>query len=270
MKTVLVTGAGSGLGRAVALTLAAQGHIVYAGCQIRPQITDLKIDAEPLEDRLRPFRLDLTRRDDVAEAAAMAYNEEVDVLFNNAGIIEAGPLVEQAMAEVREVFETNVFGTLDLTQAIIARAFLPRRKGRVVFMSSVSGLVPVVWVGAYAASKHALEAIAATLRLELAACGIDVAVINPEMLDTGFDARAVEAHVHRYGHSPAFTGGERPVARLAQAHSAADVIEEICSVILGDDLAYRTVLPAEGRLEIHGRQAAVWAWSSTPTGPRLS
>lgn len=264
MKTILVTGAGSGLGRATALTLAAQGHIVYAGCQIRPQITDLAIDAEPLEDRLRPFRLDLTRDGDILDAATLCANEQVDVLFNNAGIIEAGPLLEQAMAEVREVFEINVFRTLDLTQAVVARAFLPARQGRVVFMSSISGLVPVPWVGAYSASKHAIEAIAGTLRLELAASRIEVAVIEPELLDTGFDRRAVEAHVDRYGYSPAFTGGEKPLARLDQAHRAADVIEEICSVVLGDDLTYRTLLPAEGRSEAHGRQSAMWSWSSTP------
>lgn len=262
MKTVLVTGAGSGLGRAVALTLAAQGHSVLAGCQIRPQITDLLRDAETLDDRIKPFRLDLTREDDLAMATALAMTEQVDVLFNNAGTIEAGPLAEVDLDLVREVFEVNVFRTLDLTQRVLTTAMLPTRAGRIVFMSSVGGLLPVPLVGAYTASKHALEAIAATLRLEQADAGIEVAVINPELLDTGFDARAFDAHFE----TGLYRGPDHDaaVAHLSKAHDPVDVIDDICAVVVGDRPAYRTVVPTDARAEVHGRQAATWAWSSGP------
>jgi len=166
-KTVLVTGAGSGFGKGVALGLARSGHNVIAGAQIWPQVTELRNAAELEGVRLTVVKLDVLEAID----RQRAFQHEIDVLFNNAGIMEAGPVAEIPIALVRRVFETNVFAALEVAQGF-ARQMIRRGSGKIVWTSSVVGLVKVPWVAAYAASKHAVEALCASMREELKPYGI--------------------------------------------------------------------------------------------------
>jgi NAD(P)-dependent dehydrogenase (short-subunit alcohol dehydrogenase family) len=182
MATVLITGAGSGLNKGAAFELSKRGFDVIACVENYPQLRALEVEAEDLELPLRIEKLDVTREGDRKRAASL----EVDILVNGAGILEGGALVDIPSDNLRWQFEVNLFGPLFLTQAI-ARKMAARRAGRIVFMSSVVGILTGPFVGAYAASKHAIEAVAETMAMELQEFGVEVAVINPGPFLTGFN-----------------------------------------------------------------------------------
>ena len=181
---ICITGAGSGLGRGAALGLARLGCNVLAAVQYPQQVTELRAFAEQNKLSLRVERIDLLKASDRAFLAG----QDIDVLVNNAGLSETGPIAEQPLELVREVFETNVFASLALTQAVV-RAMVSRGKGRVIFVSSITGLMAIPYVGAYSASKHALEAIAAAMQAELAPHGVQVLTFQPGPYKTGFNDR---------------------------------------------------------------------------------
>ena len=158
-RSVLVTGAATGFGRGVALGLARRGHRVWAGCQIWPQVWELRQVAATEGLEIEVIKLDVLNEIDRTKA----FDLDVDVLFNNAGIMESGPMVEIPLTVVRSVFETNVFAALELAQGF-GRKMVRRGAGRIVWTSSVAGLVKVPFDGAYAASKHAVEGICSALR----------------------------------------------------------------------------------------------------------
>ena len=187
-KTVLITGAGSGFGKGVALGLARLGHEVIAGCHIWPQVTDLRSEAAHEALTLRVIKLDVLSEIDRRHALAL----EFDTLFNNAGIMESGPVAELPMEVVRSSFETNVFAALAMAQGA-ARKFIKARVGRIVWTSSVAGLVGVSWDGAYSASKFAVEGFCLAMREELKPYGIEVATVNPGPYRTGFNDTGMEA-----------------------------------------------------------------------------
>lgn len=116
-----------------------------------PQVWELRHAAKAAGIEMQVIKLDVLNEIDRANAL----NIEIDVLFNNAGIMESGPIVEIPMSVFRSVFETNVFAALELAQGF-ARAMVSRKSGRIVWTSSVAGLVKVPFDGAYAASKHAV------------------------------------------------------------------------------------------------------------------
>jgi hypothetical protein len=178
----MITGAGSGLNNGAALELAKRGCDVIACVEIYPQARSLEIQAKALGVDLRIEKIDVTKEGDRRRAASW----DVDVLVNGAGIIEGGAVVDIPPENVRRQFEVNVFGPLQLTQGI-ARKMIARRRGRIIFMSSVVGILSGPFVGAYGASKHAIEAIAETMAMELQEFGVEVAVINPGPYLTGFN-----------------------------------------------------------------------------------
>lgn len=188
MKTVLVTGAATGFGRGVTLGLAKRGFNVIAGCQIWPQVTELRTLAKEENLDIKVIKLDVLNKIDCSHA----YQFEIDILFNNAGIMESGPVIELPMEIVRSVFETNVFAALELTQNF-AKQMVRRRSGKIIRTSSVAGLVKVPWDGAYSASKFAVEGFCAAMREELEPYGVKVATINPGAYRTGFNDTGMEA-----------------------------------------------------------------------------
>jgi short-subunit dehydrogenase len=173
--------------------LAQQGHDVIAGVQIWPQATALRRKVETLGlKNLRVEKLDLLHPYDVQNAL----NWDIDTLVNNAAIAESGPISEIPMELLRRMFEGNFFAPLELTQKFVRRLVDEGRPGKVVFISSIGGLISIPYGGPYAATKHALEAIAGSMQAELAPFGIKVQVINPGGYLTGFNETEAESSSH--------------------------------------------------------------------------
>jgi NAD(P)-dependent dehydrogenase (short-subunit alcohol dehydrogenase family) len=187
MKTVLITGAGSGFGHEVAMRMAEKGFHVIAAVEIYAQIQPLKREAAARKVRLQVEKLDVTDSGD--RRKALSWN--VEILVNNAGLLEGGSVLDIPALNMRREFEINVIGPLLLTQGI-AKQMVKRGKGRIVWVSSREGLNVNPFTGIYAASKHAVEAIAETMSLELQEFGIEVATINPGPFLTGFNDRGFE------------------------------------------------------------------------------
>jgi len=183
MKTVLITGAGSGFGRGAAIALAERGHDVIAAVYAADELTELAAK----HPELTVVQLDITDPDAVASVDQW----EIDVLLNNAGLGQTGPLSRIPLDLVRRVFEVNVFGTLAITQRV-ATQMKARRSGRILIVSSVAGLLAGPGSGPYSMSKHALQAMGSALRAELAPFGVDVALINPGPFATGFNDRMAD------------------------------------------------------------------------------
>jgi short-subunit dehydrogenase len=170
MKTVLITGCSSGYGLETARHFHAQGWNVIATMRT-PQPGLL-----PQADRMRVLSLDVTSAGSIA-AAVMAAGP-IDVLVNNAGIGMFGAFEATPMATTREVFETNTFGVMAMTQAVLPQ-FRERRTGTVVNVTSSATLTPMPLVAVYTASKWAIEAFTASLALELEAFDVRVKLVEP-------------------------------------------------------------------------------------------
>ena len=179
-KTVLVTGASSGIGRASALALAAAGFRVRAG--VRDEADAKSLEAEGAAT-LSPVMLDVTRSEDIERVTReLAGDGGLHGLVNNAGIYLGGPLELMEPGEIRATFEVNVVGLLLLTRACLP--MLRESGGRIVNISSISGLVAMPGASVYAASKHAVEAATNSLRNELSPFGIRVVAVEPGAIDT--------------------------------------------------------------------------------------
>ena len=201
---------------------------------------------------LRVVKLDVLNEIDRANALTL----EIDTLFNNAGVMESGPIVEIPMSVFRSVFETNVFAALELAQGF-ARQMVRRGSGRIVWTSSVAGLVKVPFDGAYAASKHAVEGICSAMHEELKPYGVEVVTVNPGAYRTGFNDTGMESMDQWWGH------GERvvehwPVRELDKQHDPAEMIEAIIGVIEAEHPPYRTVRPESAEAMVRREQDEVW------------
>jgi NAD(P)-dependent dehydrogenase (short-subunit alcohol dehydrogenase family) len=177
MPTVLVTGASRGIGRATALRLANAGWDVRAGVRSEADGALLASEAEGVT----PVVLDITDADQVA-ALDDVLPDRVDAVINNAGVVVAAPVEALGLDDLRAQLEVNVVGQVAVTQAVLPRLRVAR--GRVIFVSSISGRVSAPFMGAYSASKYALEALADALRLELRPWGVAVSLIEPGAIDT--------------------------------------------------------------------------------------
>lgn len=182
-RFVLITGCSTGIGAACAVDLDRAGWRVFAGVRSEDDARRLRAQASP---RLETVAVEMTDGASLRAAAervgAAAGEAGLAGLVNNAGIIVPGPLELVPPAELRRQFEVNVVGHVALIQA--ALPLLRRGRGRIVLMSSISGRIAPPYMGAYAASKHAIEAIADALRLELRTWGIRVSVVEPDSTDT--------------------------------------------------------------------------------------
>ncbi len=187
-KAILITGAESGFGRGAALALAHLGHHVIAGT-LNQASAELMSSEHP---NITGRKLDITNEEDTATLRDL----HVDVLLNNAGRGQLGPIADVPMDLVRQVFEVNVFGTIQVTQAVLA-GMKERRAGRVITVSSIAGVASGTLSGPYAMTKHALEAMCRSLRLEMEPYGIEVCKLNPGPYATGFNDAMVEGVEHQ-------------------------------------------------------------------------
>ena len=183
-KTILITGAGTGIGRDAAFALAARGHRVIATTFDDAQSVELRTAAARLGHALEVFKLDIT----VASDRERILPLELDVLINNAAVGESGSLAEVDMDRVRRAFEVNVFATLELTQLAL-RGMIARRRGSILLVSSIAGRMPMPFLMPYSMTKFALSAAGAGLRAELDQLGanVHVALIEPGAIHTGFN-----------------------------------------------------------------------------------
>ena len=176
-RTVLVTGAGRGIGCAIAVRLARSGWQVYAG--VRNDVAAKALAAQ--SDLITPVELDVTVPEHLT-GLDRVLPERLDALVNNAGIAVAGPIETLSRADMHYQLEVNLIGPLAVTRAVLPR--LRRARGRVVFISSINGRVSFPFTGMYNASKYATEAVADCLRVELRPFGVQVGLIEPGVIDT--------------------------------------------------------------------------------------
>jgi NAD(P)-dependent dehydrogenase (short-subunit alcohol dehydrogenase family) len=178
MPSVLVTGAGRGIGEAIALRLAGAGWTVLAGVRNASRGDRLAVQ----DGHITPVLLDVTNETHIA-ALAERLPDRLDALVNNAGIGVLGPVEAVSISDFRRQFEVNLFGQVAVTQAVLPQ--IRAASGRIIFISSTGGRAPVLMEGAYCASKFAVEGIADVLRGELRPWHIDVSVVEPGPTDTG-------------------------------------------------------------------------------------
>lgn len=177
-KSVVVTGASSGIGQGCALHLERLGWRVFAGVRSEASAAALRSQASA---RLTPLLLDVTDQAGIAQAVQTVSQALGDVgldgLINNAGSVVGGPLEFLPIAQLRQQLEVNVIGQIAVTQAFMP--LLRAGRGRIVNIGSIAGRSAIPLLGPYAASKHAIEALSDTLRMELLPFGLEVCLIEP-------------------------------------------------------------------------------------------
>ena len=241
MKTVLITGCSSGYGLETARYFEAQGWNVIATMRTARE------DVLPRSERLRVLALDVTKPASIA--AALDASGPIDALVNNAGIGLFGAFEATPMATAREVFETNTFGVMAVTQAVLPQ-FRARRAGVVVNVTSSATLAPMPMVAVYTASKTAIEGFTASLAFELESFDVKVKLVEPG-----------------YGPSTRFTSntgtrmnGLIPEAYAPFAQRVFASFAQPAAVTTGNDVAetvWRAVNDASGRLRFAAGADAV-------------
>jgi len=176
-KTVLISGASSGMGRATVLYLAEAGYVVYAGTRTPSKLFDIQ------SENIRPIHLDITDMQSIAEA--LLYIEKIDVLINNAGYGLVSTVEDVTEEEMFNQFNVNVFGMMRLCKAVIPKMRL-QKEGVIINISSFLGKIGLPLLTFYNASKYAVEGITDSLRYELKDFNIRVHSIMPGFFDTNF------------------------------------------------------------------------------------
>lgn len=202
-QTVLVTGAARGVGRASVVAFRQAGWRVVAG------VRDVASAPFADLDGVLTVRLDVTDHDSVRDGVAQAEQfagGALDVLVSNAGYAVMGPVEDVPIADARAVFETNMFGAMAVTQAVIP-AMRRAGRGRIVVVSTVGAHLPVPLIGVYRASKAAFDALADSMRPELRPFGISVTRLEPGMIATDFSKATVR--------SPGMSDPDGPYASAA-------------------------------------------------------
>src|SRR5580692_11471835 len=191
-KIVLITGGTDGLGKAAALLLAERGYRVFAAGRSVEKRAQLDALAKEKKLPLETLEMDVCNDGSVQGGVASIYQKAgaIDVLINNAGFVYVGAVEDLSLEDWRRQFETNFFGVIRVTQAVLPR-MRERRKGRILMMSSISGFVTPPTQGAYSASKHAVEALSNALRYELYPFGIHAILIQPGYIVTNIQNTAM-------------------------------------------------------------------------------
>jgi short-subunit dehydrogenase len=198
LKSVIVTGASSGIGRISATMLASAGYRVFGLARNYGKLQEL--EQQMPSDMFLPIEFDVTKQETFGKVISeIATSGQIFALVNNAGYVEPGAIEDLPMADLRMQFETNFFGLVDLTKNVLPY-LMKFNEGRIINVSSMAGLVNLPLIGAYCASKHALEAVSDALRMELWDSGIRVVTINPGVIDTNIHS-ITNAKVNDYKNS---------------------------------------------------------------------
>jgi NAD(P)-dependent dehydrogenase (short-subunit alcohol dehydrogenase family) len=234
-RSILITGASSGIGKASARYFQARGWNVIATMRNPEQETELN-----RLERVLVTRLDVqdVPSIDTALATGLARFGTVDVLLNNAGYGAYGPLEATPLAKIRRQFEVNVIGLLATTQALVPH-FRARRQGTIINISSIGGKITFPLGTLYHGSKFAVEGLSEALHYELAPLGVRVKLVEPGMVKTDFAGRSFD-----FSHDPALTDYQPVVQSLlaamgpmAEAASPPESVAEVIYQAATDDTA---------------------------------
>jgi NAD(P)-dependent dehydrogenase (short-subunit alcohol dehydrogenase family) len=249
VPSVLITGAGRGIGRAAVERMAAAGWDVYAGVR--------RAEDAPTGARVSAVELDVTDSDQIA-ALDDVLPERLDAVVNNAGIVVSGPVEALAIDDLRRQLDVNVTAQVAVTQAVLPR--LRASRGRVVFISSVSGRLSSPLTGAYNASKFALEGLADALRIELRPWGIAVVLVEPGSIDTDLwrlahdtasEAEAAMSPEHRSLYSDHLAGMRKTITRIQKQASPVDkVTAAIERALTSDRPRARYLVGPDARVQV--------------------
>jgi short-subunit dehydrogenase len=232
-KVALVTGASSGIGEAIAVRLASKGITTY-GASRHP------LRMSPLEKAGgHPIKIDVADPESIEAGVATIIAESggVDILVNVAGTALYGSVEEIPLAEARQLFEVNLFGGATLIQKFAAQ-MRARRSGTIINITSVGGVIASPYGAWYHATKFAFEGLSASLRQELSPFGVDVVVVRPEAIKTGWRAIAGATLLKNSGEGPYAKATQAMHAKymspqfdkmVADPNIVADVIERILS-----------------------------------------
>ncbi len=265
MPLALVTGASTGIGQATALRLAADGWTVLAGVR-DPGAGERLVAQAGAPERLIPLGLDVTDSEQLAAAGesvrehaqrpGVSVRGGLDGLVNNAGIGVGGPLELVSGEDLRRQFEVNVFAQVAVTQTMLPA--LRRAGGRIVFVSSIGGRVSTPYIAPYAASKHAVEALADALRVELRTSHVQVALVEPGSVATPIwdkarsetDAVAIPPELQeQYGHVPA--AARRLIEQTERRGVTPDVVAAtIERALTARRMRARYIVGADARIQL--------------------
>jgi NAD(P)-dependent dehydrogenase (short-subunit alcohol dehydrogenase family) len=218
MKTALVTGAGNGIGAAIAQRLARDGYRIAA---IDTDIESARVRAKGLPDAVA-YATDVTDERAV-EAMLDALGDAPDVLVNNAGIVRFGPLLEHSVADFRKVIDVNLVGTFIMSRAV-GRRMIERRSGAMVNITSINAVAPSPDAGAYPASKAAVALLTQHFALVLGPHGIRVNAVAPGFIDAGMGAAIYADREVRESRSRSV-----PVGSLGTAEDVAEAVAFLVS-----------------------------------------
>jgi len=187
-RSILITGAGSGIGKDTAFALARKGHEVYATTETQTQRDQLQNEVDQKGLNISVFKLDITDPLDREKIKEL----NLDVLINNAAIGESGSLADIPMDRVRKNFETNVFCTFELSQIALEK-MLKKDKGTVIFISSLAGKITMPFLGSYCMTKFALSSGVDALRSEMRRITrkVHITLVEPGGYHTGFNQRNI-------------------------------------------------------------------------------
>ncbi|EJC75971.1 SDR family oxidoreductase [Rhizobium hidalgonense] len=211
-RTIVVTGCSSGIGAHCARALKADGWRVFATVRKPEDLAGLEADG------IEALLMDYARTETISELVGAVLERSggrIDALFNNGAYGQPGAVEDLSTSALRAQFEANFFGWHELTRQVIP-AMRKRKEGRIVQCSSILGVVPYRYRGAYTASKFALEGLSITLRMELQGSGIHVSLIEPGPIATRFTANAlakIKEHID-VRNSPHAADYVRQLARL--------------------------------------------------------
>lgn len=235
-KTVLITGATDGLGRAAAILFAQRGYRVFAAGRSPEKRAELDVLAHRRRLPLESLELDVCDDSSVQRATAgiFARVHALDVLVNNAGVAYVACFEDMSMEDWRRQFEINFFGLIRVTQAVLPH-MRERRSGRILMMSSVSGLVTPPAQAAYSASKHAVEALANALRHELHPFNVKTVLIEPGYIVTNIQKTAetlAQPYAEKMQSGPYAPIYKTTRASASSSRTASETTPEDCARIM--------------------------------------
>jgi NAD(P)-dependent dehydrogenase (short-subunit alcohol dehydrogenase family) len=250
-KVALVTGASAGIGKAIVLRLLAEGWVVYGGARRTELMNDL------LQAGAKVLPLDVTSEVSMAAAVATVLQAEghLDALVNNAGYGSYGAIEDVPIEEARRQFEVNVFGLARLCQLVLP-AMRTARSGTILNISSMGGRFWMPVGGWYHATKHALEVLSDTLRMEVAPFGIRVVVVQPGAIRSEWAEIAAD-HLDANSRHSVYRRLTEPMARLLRSYPAAAgpevVARTVTKALSSRRPRRRYAVPLDARLAIFAK-----------------